>query len=113
MKRLIAVACLGFFGAGLFGVSPFGRTAFGQQGSGSPQKCAELSKLSLPHTTIVSAEITEARKLTLEDEKDRVLGSLPQFCRVVTQSHPSEDSQIKIEVWLPVKGWSGKFQGVG
>lgn len=113
MKRLIAVACLGFFGAGLFGVSPFGRTAFGQQGSGSPQKCAELSKLSLPHTTIVSAEITEARKLTLEDEKDRVLGSLPQFCRVVAQSHPSEDSQIKIEVWLPVKGWSGKFQGVG
>jgi feruloyl esterase len=26
---------------------------------------------------------------------------------------PSSDSDIKIEVWLPVSGWNGKFQGVG
>jgi feruloyl esterase len=26
---------------------------------------------------------------------------------------PSSDSAIKIEVWLPVSGWNGKFQAVG
>ena len=26
---------------------------------------------------------------------------------------PTADSDIRVEVWLPVSGWNGKFQGVG
>ena len=26
---------------------------------------------------------------------------------------PSSDSDIKVEVWLPAKGWNGKFVGIG
>ena len=26
---------------------------------------------------------------------------------------PSSDSDIKIEVWLPMTGWNGSFQGAG
>src|SRR6185295_2076597 len=39
--------------------------------------------------------------------------SLPAFCRVTATLTPSEDSDIKTEVWLPVSGWNGKFQAVG
>src|SRR5262249_53463193 len=27
--------------------------------------------------------------------------------------HPSSDSNIRFEVWMPSAGWNGKFQGVG
>src|SRR5262249_48267178 len=39
--------------------------------------------------------------------------SLPAFCRVVAEAKPTSDSDIKLEVWLPVSGWNGKLQGIG
>jgi Tannase and feruloyl esterase len=38
---------------------------------------------------------------------------LPAFCRVRAAAKPSPDSEIKIEVWMPVSGWNGKFRGQG
>ncbi len=38
---------------------------------------------------------------------------VPAFCRVVAVAKPTEDSEIKLEVWLPVTGWNGKLQGIG
>ncbi len=35
------------------------------------------------------------------------------FCRVAATLKPSGDSNIKIEVWLPVTGWNGKMMGAG
>src|SRR5207253_10201437 len=35
------------------------------------------------------------------------------FCRVAATLTPSSDSDIKIEVWLPVSGWNGKLEAVG
>src|SRR5207245_10476996 len=42
-----------------------------------------------------------------------VFQQLPTFCRVAATLRPSSDSDIKIEVWLPVSGWNGKYQAVG
>ena len=38
---------------------------------------------------------------------------LPAFCRVAATLRPTSDSDIKIEVWMPVSNWNGKFQAVG
>ena len=38
---------------------------------------------------------------------------LPAYCRVSATLKPSPDSDIKIEVWLPLEGWNGTFQAVG
>jgi hypothetical protein len=38
---------------------------------------------------------------------------LPAFCRVAATLTPSNDSDIKIEVWLPVANWNGKLMAVG
>jgi feruloyl esterase len=39
--------------------------------------------------------------------------STPAFCRVAATLKPSSDSNIRIEVWLPLSGWNGKFWGEG
>lgn len=38
---------------------------------------------------------------------------LPAFCRVVVHDRPSADSDIIIEVWMPLAGWNSKLQGLG
>jgi feruloyl esterase len=39
--------------------------------------------------------------------------NLPAFCRVVAKLKPTSDSDIGIEVWLPINGWNGKFLAAG
>ena len=41
------------------------------------------------------------------------LADLPAFCRVAATLTPTRESDIKIEVWLPMAGWNGKLQAVG
>ena len=38
---------------------------------------------------------------------------LPAFCRVAATLRPSADSQIQMELWLPIDRWNGKFLAVG
>ena len=37
--------------------------------------------------------------------------TLPAFCRVVATLKPSADSDIQMELWLPLAGWNGNFRG--
>jgi feruloyl esterase len=39
--------------------------------------------------------------------------NLPAFCRVAAEIKPTDDSDIKIEVWMPASGWNGKLQSAG
>ncbi len=43
----------------------------------------------------------------------RSFSDLPAFCRVVATLKPTPDSDIGVEVWLPVAGWNGKYMAVG
>ncbi len=38
---------------------------------------------------------------------------LPAYCRVAATLKPSSDSVIKMELYLPVEGWNGKFEMMG
>jgi len=67
--------------------------------------CGSLVDRRLDATTITSAETVPA---------DAEPFYLPRaFCRVQIALHPTSDSDIKAEVWLPLDGWNGKFQAVG
>jgi feruloyl esterase len=57
--------------------------------------CEGLTALTLPATTITAAKI-EA-----------------ESCRVAATLKPSSDSEIKMELWMPVSKWNGKYQAVG
>jgi feruloyl esterase len=39
--------------------------------------------------------------------------TLPDACRVAATLTPSSDSEIKMEIWMPVSDWNGKYQAVG
>jgi tannase/feruloyl esterase len=67
--------------------------------------CASLTTLSLPNTTINSAVDTPAGAPG---------ASVPRTCRVhATVNTPGVTDEIGIDVWMPVEGWNGRFQGVG
>lgn len=79
--------------------------------------CDDLGRLALPNTTVTSARAVQAGGLvqpgTATALAAAVYKSLPAFCQVAATVKPSNDSDIKVEVWLPESGWNGKFQGVG
>jgi feruloyl esterase len=97
----------------LFGLCAVG-VACGQTSPGGKPACPGLSKLSVAQTEIVQATAVDAGALVLEQgPADPIFKKLPAFCRVVAVSRPTPDSNIKIEVWLPLAGWNGKFMGQG
>ena len=80
--------------------------------------CESLGSLALPNTTITSARTVEAGAFTPPTPAGAAangsrFAAVPAFCRVTATLKPSNDSDIKIEVWLPASGWNGKFQAVG
>jgi feruloyl esterase len=84
-----------------------------------PMPCADLVTLDLPDTRIDSATIVPAGPLSAISGSTAVAPTcssdvsapqLPALCRVQGTVGPG---QIKFEVWLPLEGWNGKFQGLG
>ncbi len=76
-----------------------------------------LADLKLPNTTIVSVE-TVAAGAFKPPAPSPIPGldpfkNMPAFRRVIGVIKPTNDSNIKFEVWLPIEGWNGNFRGVG
>jgi tannase/feruloyl esterase len=83
--------------------------------------CESLASMTLPNTTITLARVVEAGAFTppppagvqAPPPMGQALRNLPAFCRIAATLRPSSDSEIKIEIWMPLSGWNGKFEGVG
>src|SRR5207248_5454618 len=92
--------------------------------------CESLASLALPNVTITTAQPivdgTFAVPTAPVGRGGARFNELPAFCRVAATVKPSSDSDIKIEVWLPMAlsvvargaaagggGWNGKLQAVG
>jgi feruloyl esterase len=88
----------------------------------APAPCANLKSVSLPNTTITTAESVPAGTFTPPAAPGAAGGgqrsgqpaglAVPAFCRVAAILRPSSDSEIEMEVWMP-ENWNGKFQFVG
>jgi feruloyl esterase len=81
--------------------------------------CGKLAALKIENATLVG-EAVAAGQFTPPPPPPGGMPSMPQafanlpaMCRVTATLKPSSDSDIKVEVWLPVEGWNGKLQGVG
>jgi feruloyl esterase len=73
--------------------------------------CEGLMDLPLRDGRITMA-IAEPAGTVLEMSPDPIR-DLPAFCRVAATLAPSGDSSIKVEVWMPVATWNGKYEGSG
>jgi len=89
-----------------------------QPDASSSQKCEALAKLDLPNVTIGTAKAEPAGEFAgprhpfTGADLTSFYKTLPPFCRVIARAHPSADSDIVIEVWLPLEKWNGKLQGL-
>src|SRR6267378_6820063 len=84
------------------------------------RSCESLSSQALPNTTISLAESVVAGPFVPPAAaggrgaaQGEPVRNLPPFCRVAATLKPTSDSDIKMEVWMPVTGWNGNFQGNG
>jgi len=74
--------------------------------------CERLAGVVLEGTTITFAQPITEGSFTPAGAPNAIT-SLPPFCRVAGVIRPTSDSNILFEVWLPLKGWSGRFVGIG
>ena len=77
--------------------------------------CESLATLKLPDTTITSAQPVAAGAFIPPGATTPPpsVKNLPAFCRVMATLKPAPDSDIKVEIWLPLTGWNGKYRGQG
>jgi len=88
---------------------------------GAATPCESLTKLALPNVAITMAQAVPAGQLTLPaGAVPRFPGAppldfskLPAFCRVAATLKPTRDSDIHIEVWMPMSGWNWNLESVG
>jgi Tannase and feruloyl esterase len=73
--------------------------------------CASLNGMTFPDATLTTAEAVTAGSLTLQGLEPQ--SSLPASCRVRVTLHPTTDSTIRFEVWLPQESWNGRLLNVG
>jgi len=85
----------------------------------STGNCAKLASLEIPSASITSAQAYAAGAFPPQPspfggpDNAAFYKKLPAFCRVMAVAKPSADSNIVIEIWLPLTGWNGKYQGTG
>src|SRR6202042_3366518 len=72
--------------------------------------CHALAQSALPDTTILTAKLVSG---SFTPPYGASLTGLPAFCRVSGILHPTADSVIRFEVWMPEKGWNHRFLGTG
>ncbi len=84
------------------------------------QSCEQLAQLALPDSKITSAQSVAPGAFAPPANIAPWLAGdpnfykrLPAFCRVLADAKPTADSDIKIEVWMPISGWNGRFRGQG
>ncbi|MDR3734738.1 MAG: tannase/feruloyl esterase family alpha/beta hydrolase [Acidobacteriaceae bacterium] len=81
--------------------------------SAQGEDCEQLAKLSLPNVTVRSA-------VSVPPGEFHPLGASqplppgPAFCRIEAALAPSPDSDIEVELWLPLAGaWNKRLLGTG
>jgi Tannase and feruloyl esterase len=81
--------------------------------------CAKLDGLPIANAKIIFAQTVAAGTFTgppaafTGRDLTAFYKSVPAFCRVVAIATPTSDSNIRLEVWMPVAGWNGKLLGIG
>ena len=114
----LSVAALLFSGFLAAAQAPGPSAAIAVPGSSS-ESCARLARLDLPNAAISSATAYERGAFSgpkaafTGADMTAIYKMLPPFCRVVAHAHPSPDSDIAIEVWMPLTGWNGRLEGFG
>src|SRR3954453_17731815 len=82
-----------------------------------PTTCESLAQVKVTNGRVVSAEPVQAGAFAPPRASNAAttaaFTTVPAFCRVTLKLTPTPDSDIRVEVWLPVSGWNRKLQASG
>ena len=74
----------------------------------APIACEALRQVPIANGTLISAESVEAGAFVPPTHANPAAANpyttLPAFCRVIARLTPTPDSDIRVEVWLPLVG---------
>lgn len=85
----------------------------------SNESCERLARLEIPNANVTMAKAIPAGTFVGPPQAFTGIDlaafykKLPAFCRIVAQARPTADSNIAVEVWMPLEGWNRKLQGLG
>jgi feruloyl esterase len=109
----IAAAAIAIF-LPLAGSHTVSVNAQGDASAAGTARCAALTSLTLPETAVKQASVVSAGRFVPPSGRgNAAFAELAPFCRVALTLTPSADSNIGVEVWLPLSSWNGKYQAVG
>jgi hypothetical protein len=75
--------------------------------------CESLKGLEIPGATIDASATVPAGPFKDVSVPWATEEQVPEHCQVKGTMHPTPDSDIKFEVWMPVSNWNGKLHGAG
>ena len=82
-----------------------------------PVACEALGQVALANATVISAVSMQAGGFSPPGSVNAAaagpFATLQAFCRVTARLTPTADSDIRVEVWLPLSGWNRKVQAAG
>jgi feruloyl esterase len=90
----------------LFGTLAVAQALFAEQ------PCEKLTDLKLPNAEVTSAVSIPAGAVSIGTGNAPPI-DMPARCIVKVIAHPSPDSQIKMEIWLPAANWNGRYMQNG
>lgn len=77
------------------------------------ERCTQLRQFEAADVRILAAEIVPEAAFAPDPPFPPFALPLPAHCAVRGVISPTPDSQISFQVWLPMQGWNGRYQGVG
>ena len=87
-------------------------------GASSANGCTALIQMKPDHAQVLSAEVVAAGHFVPpaapgSTDLFRRAAGMPAFCRIQARVTPTPSSDIRVEVWLPLARWNGRFLGTG
>src|SRR6476659_1871760 len=83
----------------------------------APTACETLASFTLTDGRVTSAAVVQPGGFmppgSNTTSAPAPYANLPGFCRVAAMLTPTTDSDIKIEVWMPLSNWNQQLQAVG
>ncbi|MEV5777414.1 tannase/feruloyl esterase family alpha/beta hydrolase [Streptomyces antimycoticus] len=114
MRRLLTVLAAGVpLAAAVYLPTASAET---QNSASTPLSCRTVSVKAPAGTEVES--VTAVRRpggtITGTGILQGTVTGVPAFCEVtVTLTHPGDNDHAKVQTWLPVSGWNGRFQALG
>jgi Tannase and feruloyl esterase len=81
--------------------------------AGAQENCKDLRSFTFPNTTITDVASMPGGAYVAQDAWHLAFNDLPPWCQVTAKIRPTPDSDINVQVWLPIQRYNSRYLGAG